>query len=157
MHTATSRERRHRPAKRAVDLLLGVPALVLTIPIVIVAALAIWISGGRPVFLRRQRLGKDGERFEMLTLRTATIDDESVASADASAPMAPPASSVVDRIVQVTSIDELPKLWNVVRGEMSLVGPPPVPPSYAEHTSDDLDARLSVPPGMIGRWPGPYR
>ncbi len=148
--TGTDR-RDHRLLGRAVDLLVAVPALLLTLPIVIVAAIAVRLGGDGPVFQRRERLGKDGEHFEMLTLRISSIDDErdGVSELD----VAPPAS-VVGRILHATSVDDLPKLWNVVRGEMRVIGPPPLPPSSAELGIDDLDARLSVPPGLIGTWQG---
>ncbi len=106
--------------KRALDLALTVPAAVVSLPVQALVAVAVRRTMGRPVLFRQERPGLHGESFTMVKFRTMRDPD--------------PARGVVDdadrltrlgRLLRATSLDELPSLWNVVRGDMSLVGPRP--------------------------------
>jgi lipopolysaccharide/colanic/teichoic acid biosynthesis glycosyltransferase len=139
-----------RVVKRAFDLLVACAALVLVAPILGFAALAIWLESGRPVFYRQPRVGRDGATFSILKLRSMQRDAESATGAvwavDGDARV-----TRVGRILRRTSIDELPQLVNVLRGEMSVVGPRPERPVFVERFSREhprYRERLLVAPGL---------
>jgi exopolysaccharide biosynthesis polyprenyl glycosylphosphotransferase len=150
-----------RLAKRVLDVLLALPLLALAAPVLAVAAVAIRAHDGAPALLRQERVGRHGRRFAMWKLRSMRPDahreHEAVRAAEgAEAPAFKPASdpriTPVGRWLRRFSIDELPQLVNVLRGEMSLVGPrPPLPSEVARYERWQL-RRLSVPPGMTGLW-----
>jgi exopolysaccharide biosynthesis polyprenyl glycosylphosphotransferase len=132
-------------AKYAFDRVVAGALLILLMPLLVAAALATWLSLGRPIFYRQLRVGRDRHVFEMLkfrTLRSAASDHEADAAWAAAelggTPVAKDAP-LEERITRVGaymrrySIDELPQLWNVVRADMSLVGPRPERVSYVEH------------------------
>jgi exopolysaccharide biosynthesis polyprenyl glycosylphosphotransferase len=145
--------------KYAVDRLVALLLLVIVSPVLVVASAAVLASMGRPIFFRQRRAGLDGRVFEILKFRSmrppCAADD-----AGALAPgMAPGGVEGVDRRTRVgtflrrTSIDELPQLWNVLRGEMSLVGPRPERPEYVDLFSDQIDRygeRHRVKAGITG-------
>ena len=145
--------------KYAADRLVAALLLVIVSPVLLVASVAVWASMGRPIFFRQRRAGLDGRVFEILKFRSmrppCAADD-----AGALAPgMAPGGVEGVDRRTRVgaflrrTSIDELPQLWNVLRGEMSLVGPRPERPEYVDLFSDQIDRygeRHRVKAGITG-------
>jgi len=126
--------------KRALDVAAAAVALALTAPILLLAALAVRLAMGRPVLFRQQRTGKDGRVFTLLKLRTMHV----APGADA-ARLTPLGRWLRDR-----SIDELPQLWNVLRGDMSLVGPRPLLPQYLPRYSAFQARRHAVPPGITG-------
>ena len=145
--------------KYAVDRLVALLLLVIVSPVLVVASAAVLASMGRPIFFRQRRAGLDGRVFEILKFRSmrppCAADD-----AGALAPgMAPGGVEGVDRRTRVgtflrrTSIDELPQLWNVLRGEMSLVGPRPERPEYVDLFSNQIDRygeRHRVKAGITG-------
>ncbi|AKA04036.1 sugar transferase [Streptomyces noursei] len=134
----TARSRPGSPVKRAVDLVLASVALVLTAPLLLGCALAIRLADGPGVFHRPERVGKDGRRFALLRFRTGR-------------PGGRPGR--VGRWLRRTALDGLPQLWNVLRGELSLVGPRPERPSRAAECArrhPDYAARLRMPPGLTG-------
>ena len=152
--------RRIRWTKRTIDLVLSGLLLPLVIPILLLCALAIWIeSPGRVVFTQL-RTGLHGNRFRMLKFRTMVPNAEELkASLQHLNILAPPDFKIIDdpRITRVgkflrkTSLDELPQLLNVIRGDMSLVGPRPT--SFAASTYDLWHTeRLEVRPGITGLW-----
>ena len=129
--------------KYAVDRAIALTALILLSPVMLVAALATWISLGRPILFRQLRVGRDGRAFEMLKFRSMRLNWEvpdQTTSEAASLPddVAPGGTNGGDRSSRVgiflrkTSIDELPQLFNVLEGEMSLIGPRPERPEYVE-------------------------
>ena len=147
--------------KRLLDLSVAIVVMVLTLPLVAVAALAVKLDSRGPVIFRQERVGRDGEPFEMLKLRTMCdgaerrrAELESLNEADG--PMFKirddPRLTRVGRVLRRLSIDELPQLWNVVRGEMSMVGPRPALPHEVDGWDPDLRRRLDVPPGITGLW-----
>lgn len=148
-------------AKRVFDVCISVVALIVTAPITIVAALAIkWTSKG-PVIFRQERVGRDGQHFEVLKFRTMVVDAEArlaelKALNQADGPLFKmdhdPRITKVGAFLRKLSIDEIPQFWNVLRGEMSVVGPRPALPSEVEQWTDDVHERLRVLPGITGMW-----
>lgn len=134
-------------AKRAFDLAIGAVMLAATSPIVLVAMLAIRATSPGPAIFSQIRVGRDGALFSCRKLRTMRRDTPSLPTHEA------PANSVtvVGKVLRATKIDELPQLWNVLRGEMSLVGPRPCLPTQTELI--ERRKRLGVlaaPPGITG-------
>ena len=136
---------------RAADVAIAGGALLLASPILAVAALAVKLGGGGPVLYRQTRVGKDGVGFELLKLRTMVVGAETKGAGYA----VDKGDSRITRpgsVLRRLSLDELPQLWNVLRGEMSLVGPRP--PLLSEVANYDAwhRRRLSMKPGMTGLW-----
>ncbi|USQ76091.1 sugar transferase [Ornithinimicrobium cryptoxanthini] len=132
-------------AKRAVDLALAIPALLATAPIQLVAAAAIRVTMGPPVLFRQRRPGLGGTPFTMLKLRTMrSIDVRSGRVDDASR------LTGLGRLLRATSIDELPAFLNVIRGDMSLVGPRPLLMHYLDLYTPEQARRHEVRPGVTG-------
>jgi lipopolysaccharide/colanic/teichoic acid biosynthesis glycosyltransferase len=136
-------------ATRALDLLIGGLGALLSAPLVALAALAIRLeSPGHPLY-RQTRVGKDGRPFEICKLRTMVRGAEFTGAGLA-------IQEGDDRITRVgaflrrTSLDELPNLWNVVRGEMSIVGPRPTVQVQVDQYTDRQRGRLLVKPGITG-------
>ncbi len=157
----TNRSRTHLFLKRMFDTVLAGLILLVTLPIMVVAAVAIKLDSRGPVLFRQVRVGKDGERFEILKLRSMVQEAEAMRSElddlnESSGPLfkmrADPRVTRVGRFLRKSSIDELPQLWNVIRGEMSIVGPRPALPSETEQWTPDLHERLRVLPGITGMW-----
>jgi exopolysaccharide biosynthesis polyprenyl glycosylphosphotransferase len=147
--------------KRTFDLVAGSVLMTLAAPIVGAAAIAIVATSKGPIFFRQTRCGLHGRRFQMLKLRTMAVDAEQQLDHLAHLnELSGPAFKIKDdpRVTSVGmwlrrfSIDELPQLWNVVRGEMSLVGPrPPIPREVAQY-STSYQRRLAMRPGLTGAW-----
>jgi lipopolysaccharide/colanic/teichoic acid biosynthesis glycosyltransferase len=131
---AASSSSLHWRAKRVVDLVLGLPAFLCALPIVFPAAVALgWVKGR--AFVWEDRCGQNGKPFSMLRLNLDRRD---------------PNMASFERFLHQFSITELPQLWNVFRGEMSLVGPRPENLDRVRHYSDWQQQRLSIKPGMTG-------
>jgi exopolysaccharide biosynthesis polyprenyl glycosylphosphotransferase len=149
-------------AKRVVDVIVSVSVLTLTAPLLACAALAIKLDDGGPVLFRQLRVGRNGHAFRILKLRTMSTDAERrLASLQhlnerEGGPLfkltTDPRVTRVGRLLRALSIDELPQLWNVVVGQMSLVGPRPALPSEAASFDRRLATRHNVPPGVTGLW-----
>ena len=131
--------------KRAFDLAIAGLLFMLTLPIQAVTALAIRIRLGGPVLFRQTRPGLHGEPFEIVKFRTMLDVDPQLDQIDDAARMTP-----LGHWLRSTSIDELPTLWNIIRGEMSLVGPRPLLMQYLERYSPDQARRHEVRPGLTG-------
>lgn len=132
-------------AKRAFDVVLGSVTLVATLPLQVVAAIAVRLRLGSPVLFRQERAGMGGRPFRLVKLRTMRHPDPArglVTDADRLTPLG--------RFLRATSIDELPSLWNVVCGDMSLVGPRPLPTTYLPRYSPMQARRHEVRPGITG-------
>ena len=139
----------YEPCKRAFDLICASVGLVLTAPLIAWAALRLWWSGVSPWFVH-ERIGRDGKPFRMIKLRTLRDD----VGAYEEAPRGPgdPRITPYGRWLRATSIDELPQLWNVLRGEMSIVGPRPEMPFVVARYDAWQMRRLAVKPGITGLW-----
>ncbi|MCH9730102.1 MAG: sugar transferase [Actinomycetia bacterium] len=151
-----------RLVKRFMDTTLAICALVFLSPILLATAVAIRLDTPGPVFFRQERIGRSGRPFRIFKFRSMTVDApqrrDSVAQLnELDGPVfvkmeSDPRVTRVGRFIRKTSLDELPQLFNVVRGEMSLVGPRPMPTEEAERLDGDALARLGVKPGITGLW-----
>ena len=147
--------------KRLIDIVGASAILVLAAPILAVAAVAIRKTSPGPVFFRQNRCGLNGRPFEMLKLRTMVLDAEQQQTAlldlnEMDGPVfkikADPRVTKIGGILRRWSIDELPQIWNVLRGDMSLVGPrPPIPLEVARYETFER-RRLSMRPGVTCLW-----
>jgi len=147
--------------KRFFDVILSLIGLiVLAIPFLIIATFVRFCDGG-PVLYTQERVGKDGRRFQIYKFRSMYVDADKLLEKlkeqnEVTGPMFKmkndPRITSVGRFLRKTSLDELPQLWNVLRGDMSLVGPrPPLPREVAKYSKYDLQ-RLWVIPGCTGLW-----
>lgn len=148
-------------AKRTVDLVVATVALFLTLPVILLAAMAIKLQDGGPVLFRQQRVGKDGKRFMMYKLRTMVPDAEHQLPRlrphnHRDGPLFKlsndPRVTRVGRLLRATSVDELPQLVAVLQGTMSMVGPRPALPEEVAQFDESLLGRLAVSPGLTGLW-----
>lgn len=132
--------------KRAIDVAVAGAAIVTTAPILTAAAIATRVSCGSPVFFRQKRPGKGARPFQVVKFRT--MND----ARDDSGELLPDAERLtkVGAFLRATSIDELPQLWNVLRGDMSLVGPRPLLEQYLPRYSPEQARRHDVLPGITG-------
>lgn len=138
--------------KRVLDLALAVPLLVLVTPVMLLVAVAIKLTSPGPVFYRQERVGLGGKEFVLYKFRTMVVDAEKhtgpvLASAN------DPRITPIGEFLRATRLDELPQLFNVIRGEMSLVGPRPERPYFVEQfcrESPEYVLRHLVPPGLTG-------
>jgi len=134
---------------RALDAALGGVGLAVAGPVLAAAAVAIKLDDGGPVFYRQRRVGLQGREFELLKLRTMRVGAERQGAGYA-VNEGDPRITRVGRVLRRLSLDEIPQLWNVVRGDMSLVGPrPTLAYQVAEYTPRQR-RRLDVRPGITG-------
>lgn len=147
--------------KRVFDLILGSIALLFALPVMALAAIAIKLDSPGPVFHRAIRVGRGGRKFTFLKLRSMQVGAEELrglllhlnqAQGPAFKLHNDPRVTRVGKLLRKTSIDELPQLWHVVRGEMSLVGPRPPFPEEVEQYEPWMLKRLSVRPGLTCLW-----
>ncbi len=135
--------------KRAMDLILSVSGLLLLWPVMLLAAVAVAADSGLPVLFVQQRVGLGGRGFGMIKFRSMVMDAAGTGCYQTQAD--DPRITPVGRWLRRTSIDELPQLLNVLRGDMSLVGPrPDLPAQSANYTAADWLERCSVRPGLTG-------
>jgi exopolysaccharide biosynthesis polyprenyl glycosylphosphotransferase len=136
--------------KRLVDLLLSVSGLIIFSPILGLLAFAIRLDSEGPIIFKQQRVGKGGRLFEIYKFRTMRVDAPKYQHSPTTA--TDQRITRVGRILRKTSLDELPQILNVIRGEMSLVGPRPEMPFIVETYGPRERQRLSVVPGITGLW-----
>ena len=134
---------------RAADVATAGAALALASPVLGLAALGVKLSSRGPILYRQVRVGKDGADFELLKLRTMVVGAESQGTGFAVA-RGDPRITPVGRFLRRLSLDELPQLWNVVRGDMSLIGPRPTLRYQVERYTSRQRRRLEVKPGITG-------
>jgi len=136
--------------KRLMDVAVAGALLVLFAPIILAIAVAIRLTAGAPAFFRQHRVGRGGREFIMLKFRTMSNDTPRYAVA----PSDPtdPRITKLGRLLRQTSLDELPQLWNVLRGDMSMVGPRPEMAFLVDKYEDWQRERLKVRPGITGLW-----
>jgi lipopolysaccharide/colanic/teichoic acid biosynthesis glycosyltransferase len=151
--------------KRPFDLLIGSGATLVLLPVILLLALVIRLDSPGPVFFRQERVGRDGTTFRMWKFRSMrhksadAVHREAAAAWFASRPtngryksLGDPRITRVGRFIRRTSLDELPQLFNVLSGEMSLVGPRPAIPYELPHYAAWYFERQRVKPGMTGLW-----
>jgi exopolysaccharide biosynthesis polyprenyl glycosylphosphotransferase len=149
-----------RLIKRAFDLAFAASLLLVSWPILAVSALLIWMDDGRPILFRQIRVGENGQLFEIYKFRSMVRNAEMLHAAgqphaDGSLVVkskGDPRVTRIGRLLRRLSIDELPQLFNVLRGEMSLVGPRPELAPVVEQYEPWQRQRLAVPPGITGWW-----
>jgi exopolysaccharide biosynthesis polyprenyl glycosylphosphotransferase len=148
-------------AKRAFDIAVASTVLIATAPFAVIIALAIKLESRGPVIFRQDRVGRDGKVFGFQKFRSMRDGAHAMwidlrAQSDVSGPIFKmkddPRVTRVGRLLRKASIDELPQLWNVLRGEMSLVGPRPALPEEMSMWDEPLHDRLRVRPGITGMW-----
>jgi exopolysaccharide biosynthesis polyprenyl glycosylphosphotransferase len=152
----------HAKVKRAADVVLSALLLVIAFPLWLLVAAAVRLDSPGPVMFRQQRVREGGHHFTMLKFRTMHVDAEEARAALTALNdhgngilfkmRHDPRVTRVGKILRATSLDELPQLINVLRGEMSLVGPRPALPSEVEQYDDLARRRLAVKPGLTGLW-----
>ena len=151
--------------KRVADVVLSVFLLLVTLPLLLLLAVVIRLTSSGPVFFRQRRVGRGGADFEMLKFRTMRVDSEERLRSDPalyelfleSGHKIPcrldPRVTTVGRVLRRLSLDELPQLLNVLRGDMSMVGPRPVERSQLERDYGAYDrVYLALRPGLTGLW-----
>lgn len=151
--------------KRALDLVGAIFGLFLFSPILVLTAVIIRIDSPGPIFFRGSRIGRGGHAFSMMKFRTMRMEaDASKEEAGQKVPsrrvtdqqfqkiVRDPRLTRVGRFLRRSSIDELPQLWNVLAGDMSLVGPRPFIPSEQEYYGESYNQYIRVRPGMTGLW-----
>ncbi len=144
-------------------MLLVIATLPVSVPVIVFSALALWLEGGQP-FYRQDRLGKNGERFSILKLRTMVRDADTLLAHYLEKDPAlkeewettqklkcDPRITRFGRFLRATSLDELPQLWNVLKGDMSLVGPRPMLPEQLALYGNPA-AYFTLLPGITGIW-----
>lgn len=141
------------PGKRLVDLILSTIALVIAVPIIVVCALAVRMTSRGPVFFRQERAGHFGAPIKIVKLRTmrGAVDNDASADDDQAR------LTTVGRFLRRFSLDELPQIWNVLIGTMSLVGPRPLPRVYDNRFVGNQIQRQLAKPGLTGLSQSTYR
>ena len=132
--------------KRALDFVVAACGLILLSPLLLVIALAIRLTMGAPVFFRQVRPGYHGRPFTVVKFRTMSGDVPAIVDTSQDAVRL----TKLGRFLRAVSLDELPQLWNVLTGDMSLVGPRPLLMEYLEHYSPEQARRHDVKPGITG-------
>jgi len=147
--------------KRIMDVAMSVLVLGISLPIMLLTALAIRLDSPGPIFFRQQRVGQDGELFDLIKFRSMYEDAEQRVQElkdqnEASGPLFKmrndPRRTRVGAFIRRVSIDELPQFWNVLKGEMSVVGPRPALPSEVAMYEPWHLQRLEIAPGITGLW-----
>lgn len=148
--------------KRSVDIVGAIVGLIALSPVFVLAAVAVLLDDGRPILFTQPRAGRDGKPFRIYKFRTMTrgadaqragLRDRNEVSGNASFKLADdPRVTRIGRLLRRTSVDELPQLWNVMNGEMSLVGPRPHPFDDVAGYEPWQRRRLTVKPGITGLW-----
>lgn len=140
---ARRRSRRYDVVKRGIDIVVSAVGLVVSAPVQAVTAAVVWKAHGRPVLFRQERPGRDGMPFELVKFRTMLTPGPG-RQTDAER------LTRVGQVLRSTSLDELPTLWNVLKGDMSLVGPRPLLMQYLPLYTPRQARRHEVRPGVTG-------
>ena len=137
-------------SKRLFDLFFVIPGLIVLSPFFLIIALVIKLKDGGNVLFKQVRVGKNGKHFDVLKFRTMVLNAEKLGNKVTTGD--DPRITPIGRVLRKYKLDELPQLVNVLKGEMSLVGPRPEVPEYVEFYPDEMrNIVLSVPPGMTDK------
>lgn len=142
----------YKPEKRLFDVALSTLLLILGAPWLLFIALAIKLEGPGPIFFVQRRVGLNGKEIELLKFRTMQVNAEEFATRPVFALRDDPRITRVGAFLRRTSFDELPQLFSVLKGDMSLVGPRPALPLEVKHYSSEQAERLKIRPGWTGYW-----
>lgn len=127
------------------DRMVALVAIIALLPLFVIIALVVLIANGRPVFFRQIRIGQNGRKFVMVKFRTMTgVEENSISTLDSNR------ITKTGDFLRRTKLDELPELWNILIGDMSLVGPRPDVPGYADQLTGDDRVILKLKPGLTG-------
>jgi lipopolysaccharide/colanic/teichoic acid biosynthesis glycosyltransferase len=152
--------------KRLIDVSAGTVGLVLTSWLMLAVSIAVIVDSGWPPLFSQERVGLHGRRFRMWKFRTMVTNAEAMKNDLVHLNEAPfpafklrndPRTTRVGRFLRMSSLDELPQLWNVVHGDMSLVGPRPALPGEVVHYDETAMRRLAARPGITGAWQIEFR
>lgn len=151
--------------KRSFDLGAAVAACLLLLPLIVGGVLAVWCVQGRPIFIRHRRVGKNGRAFDCFKFRTMVPNAEEALRRHLAANEPArrewlrsfklkndPRVTPLGRVLRKSSLDELPQLWNVLRGEMSIVGPRPIVAAEIHRYGTNIRDYYLVKPGLTGLW-----
>lgn len=147
--------------KRFIDVVLGGTLFIAVLPVMACVAFAIWLEDSWPVMYKAKRVGKDGREFTLYKFRTMVVGADGMLDQLAHLNLGnqmmikipnDPRVTRIGRKLRRFSLDELPQFWNVLKGDMSLVGPRPQSPDEVRHYTAAQRRRLSVPPGLTGLW-----
>lgn len=157
--------RRQRAVKRGIDLLLAMLFLVLFFPLCLAVAVSVWLSSPGPVIYSQPRAGRHGRVFRFYKFRSMVQDSDKVLTTFLNSDPAAlnqwntyqklekdPRITPIGRFIRRTSLDELPQLWNVIRGDMSIVGPRPCMLSQQGFYGRHWESYCAVKPGLTGLW-----
>ena len=156
-----NRKRIYEICKRAIDIIGAISGLLLLSPVIVIVACAIKFTSKGPIFFSQKRVGKNGELFDMYKFRSMVVNAEELKEKlahqnEMSGPMFKmkddPRVTKVGKFIRKTSLDELPQLLNVLKGDMSLVGPRPSLPKEVAQFEKWMYKRLSVKPGLTCFW-----
>ena len=156
-----NKKRIYEISKRAIDIIGAGSGLLLLSPVIAIVACAVKFTSKGPVFFSQKRVGKNGELFDMYIFRSMVVNAEELKEKlahqnEMSGPMFKmkddPRVTKVGKFIRKTSLDELPQLWNVLKGDMSLVGPRPSLPKEVAQFEKWMYKRLSVKPGLTCFW-----
>lgn len=137
-------------SKRLFDLFFVIPGLLVLSPVLAIIAFVIKLKDGGNVLFKQVRVGKNGKHFKVLKFRTMVLDAEKIGNKVTTGD--DPRITTIGKILRKYKLDELPQLFNVLKGDMSLVGPRPEVPEYVEFYPEDVrNIVLSVPPGMTDK------
>ena len=161
VNTLTQKRSGYLFAKRAMDLIAATGAILVLSPIFLITSLAIKIEDGGTPFFKQKRVGKDGKVFEMYKFRSMCLNAEAVHNkmkeeagvTDVSFKLVEdPRITKVGKFIRKFSIDEFPQFFNILKGDMSLVGPRPLPVYEAAEVSDEYNSRYHLNPGLTCFW-----
>ena len=147
--------------KRAIDIIGAISGLLLLSPVIVIVACAIKFTSKGPIFFSQKRVGKNGKIFDMYKFRSMVVNAEELKEKlahqnEMSGPMFKmkddPRVTKIGKFIRKTSLDELPQLWNVLKGDMSLVGPRPSLPKEVKQFEKWMYKRLTVKPGLTCYW-----
>ncbi|NQY39131.1 MAG: sugar transferase [Henriciella sp.] len=157
--------RRYFRLKRATDIVIATAAITFLLPVLLPIAILIRLTDGGPALFKHKRIGRNGEAFECFKFRSMVTDSQArlerllesdeAARAEWKATQKltnDPRITALGAFLRKSSLDELPQLINVLKGEMSIVGPRPITESEIERYGDDFDKYVSVRPGLTGLW-----
>ena len=156
-----NKKRIYEISKRAIDIIGAGSGLLLLSPVIAIVACAVKFTSKGPIFFSQKRVGKNGKIFEMYKFRSMVVNAEELKEKlahqnEMSGPMFKmkddPRVTKIGKFIRKTSIDELPQLWNVLKGDMSLVGPRPSLPKEVKQFEKWMFRRLTVKPGLTCYW-----
>ena len=157
----TNKTKSYEAIKRLMDIILSTIGLMILSPILLVVAILIKIDSKGPIFFKQKRVGLNGKAFDMYKFRSMVVNAEELKEKlekqnEMSGPMFKiaddPRITKIGKFIRKTSIDELPQLWNVIKGDMSLVGPRPSLPKEVEQFEPWMEERFKVKPGLTCYW-----